>query len=432
MQDKNTFTLNSTEPFSIFVDSDTDNKTGVTGVAAELVANFELRKSGGSFVSIAPTIAEIGHGHYSVTLLASHRDTSGPVVMRTTATGANTIEIQHRIVNPAQIIRDAVGLAAADLDTQLGAKAEPGDAMALTPAERNTTAGVIEAEFLNDLTGDAFMAGIQSKLEAILDEGTDVPVATLVSLQAAAVRTELATELARIDVNVSSRSSHGAPDLSNLDAAVSSRATPANVAAVETKVDTLLSRVTTTVAQLWADLVAMITGSGAEPKFTETALENVSGGGGGLTNQNITDITNGVVTGVTKVAPRIQDSSENIYRLIAGDTWSQQIDVTAPSAERVILAIKHNLSDAIVLIDHIDGLLVLNGADATAQSEDGELTVDPVSITVRLTSERAIEIPLARYHLIVKALETDSDKTWEYDSVLEVYQSGIAAVTTTV
>lgn len=60
--------------------------------------------------------------------------------------------------------------------------AEAGDAMALTPTERSTLAGVIEVEFMNDLTGEAFLAGIQSSIQALFDQDTDVPVATLVAL----------------------------------------------------------------------------------------------------------------------------------------------------------------------------------------------------------------------------------------------------------
>lgn len=223
MQDKNTFTLNSNEPFPIFVDSETDNKTGVTGVAVELATNFELRKSGGgSFVGISPTIAEIGDGHYQVTLLASHRDTSGPLVMRTTATGANSVEIHHRIVDPATIIRDAVGLAAADLDDQLGtlstfdpttdqvivATNNDKTGYALTTAERTAIAVAVAADILNDGDGSAVMQAIADQIAADWVAGDVSPVAV-----ASAVRTALATELARIDAAISSRSSHGAPTI---------------------------------------------------------------------------------------------------------------------------------------------------------------------------------------------------------------------------
>lgn len=83
--------------------------------------------------------------------------------------------------------------------------AAPGQAMTLTPAERSTLAGTIETELLNDQTGGAFLAGLQSQIQAILDSNTDVPVATLSNAIAAAVRSNLATELARLDVAVGTR-----------------------------------------------------------------------------------------------------------------------------------------------------------------------------------------------------------------------------------
>lgn len=55
----------------------------------------------------------------------------------------------------------------------------------------------------------------------------------------------------------------------------------ADIAAVKSDTNTLVSRVTTTVATLWANLTAMITGSGASAKYTVTALENAPSGGGG-------------------------------------------------------------------------------------------------------------------------------------------------------
>ena len=54
-----------------------------------------------------------------------------------------------------------------------------------------------------------------------------------------------------------------------------------NVDQIAIDTTTLLSRVTSTVATLWANLTAMITGSGATAAYTVKALENAPGGGGG-------------------------------------------------------------------------------------------------------------------------------------------------------
>lgn len=83
--------------------------------------------------------------------------------------------------------------------------AAPGAAMALTSDERLALAGAIETGFLDDLTGGTFLAGIQAQIQALFDQGADVPVVTIANTVAAAVRTNLATELARIDVATSTR-----------------------------------------------------------------------------------------------------------------------------------------------------------------------------------------------------------------------------------
>ena len=105
----------------------------------------------------------------------------------------------------AAAVRTDQALELSRLYAAVSTRATPGSAMALTPSERTTLAGVVEAGFLDDLTGGAFLAGITTQVQSLFDSGTDVPVATLVNLVAAGVRTNLATELARIDVAVGTR-----------------------------------------------------------------------------------------------------------------------------------------------------------------------------------------------------------------------------------
>lgn len=94
--DRHTFKQNATEPFVIFLDDESDNKTGVTGLAASIAS--QLAKNGGTLTTVSPTIVEIGNGWYRVTPIAAHRDTTGPAVWRFTASGANSVELAHRIV----------------------------------------------------------------------------------------------------------------------------------------------------------------------------------------------------------------------------------------------------------------------------------------------------------------------------------------------
>lgn len=105
----------------------------------------------------------------------------------------------------ASQVRSELATELARVDAAITTRAVSGAAMSLTPGERITLAGVIESGFLDDLTGGAFLAGIQSQVQAILDSNTDVPVATIAAAVATAVRTNLATELARLDAAVSTR-----------------------------------------------------------------------------------------------------------------------------------------------------------------------------------------------------------------------------------
>lgn len=132
----------------------------------------------------------------------------------------------------------------ARIDAAISTRAATGAAMTLTSGERTTLAGVIETGFLDDLTGGAFLAGVQGQIEALFDSGADVPIVTIAGAVATAVadailsnpsyklvtnasgqvtisntiptppaastiatqvRTELTTELGRIDAAVSSR-----------------------------------------------------------------------------------------------------------------------------------------------------------------------------------------------------------------------------------
>ena len=77
---------------------------------------------------------------------------------------------------------------------------------ALTSEERTAIAAAIEADLIDDETHQAVMAAILAKLEAGFP---DLDTLTLTAI-ASQVRTELATELARIDATISSRHAAGA------------------------------------------------------------------------------------------------------------------------------------------------------------------------------------------------------------------------------
>lgn len=84
---------NTTRGFPIFADDATSIGTGLAG----LTITATLSKNGGSFVSAAPTITDLGNGHYWVVPLAAHRDTLGWNQWRFVASGAVIAPVFEKI-----------------------------------------------------------------------------------------------------------------------------------------------------------------------------------------------------------------------------------------------------------------------------------------------------------------------------------------------
>jgi hypothetical protein len=100
-------------------------KTGVT-------ATVTIRKEGGSFGSPAGSVTEIANGWYQVAANATDTNTLGEILLHATGTGADAFDGVVAMVvafDPqasnlgldAAGVRSAVGLASANLDTQLAA-----------------------------------------------------------------------------------------------------------------------------------------------------------------------------------------------------------------------------------------------------------------------------------------------------------------------
>ena len=90
-----------------------------------------------------------------------------------------------------------------------------------------------------------------------------------------------------------------------------------------TNVTTLLSRVTTTVATLWANLTAMITGSGGTAAYTTVAMANApSGGGGSLSGPYTRTIT--ITDSDTDAV--IESAKVRLYR--TGETGTELTNVS--------------------------------------------------------------------------------------------------------
>jgi hypothetical protein len=127
----------------VFMTQAADHVTGITGATLTITAS----KNGGAFASITPTVTERGTGWYNLALDTAMTDTLGDLALHITAASADPSDLYARVVvrpfddlafpnvsgrgmdvsaggdvdADAAGVRTAVGLAAANLDTQLDA-----------------------------------------------------------------------------------------------------------------------------------------------------------------------------------------------------------------------------------------------------------------------------------------------------------------------
>ena len=87
----------------VFMADETDGETGETGLTLTLT----LSKNGGAFASISPTVTERGNGWYSVALDTTHTNTLGDLVLRATATGADSAEVAMQVM-PSYLFTGAI------------------------------------------------------------------------------------------------------------------------------------------------------------------------------------------------------------------------------------------------------------------------------------------------------------------------------------
>jgi len=147
----------------LMVDS-TDHISGKTGLSPTVT----LSKNGGSFASPSGAVTEVGNGYYKVAGNATDTATLGPLILHATGTGADPTDVEYMVVafDPlsatdlglsrldatissrstldASGVRTAIGLASANLDTQLDAlptAAENADAIWDEATAGHTTAG---------------------------------------------------------------------------------------------------------------------------------------------------------------------------------------------------------------------------------------------------------------------------------------------------
>ena len=176
---------------------------------------------------------------------------------------------------------------------------------------------------------------------AVVAVGANTTTPPTASANASAVRSELTTELARVDASISSRATQLSVD------AIGTIAT-----SIANGVTTLLSRITSGVATMFLDLIQMITGSGtANAQWTAKALENVAGSNGsGSRAVSITVLLDSIPQQSAQV--RLTNGAESYLAITDADgvagfsvndkTWRVSITLAGTSFTPVDLVVDGN------------------------------------------------------------------------------------------
>ena len=168
----------------VFLTASSDHVTGLTGATLTITAS----KNGAAFASITPTVTERGDGWYNLALTTAHTDTLGDLVLHITAASADPIDLREQVF---------AGL--------------PGESVTVSSIGTD----VITSTALASSAVTEIATGVRTELTtelARIDVATSTRLATsgytvppTASANATAVRSELTTELGRIDVAVSTR-----------------------------------------------------------------------------------------------------------------------------------------------------------------------------------------------------------------------------------
>ena len=168
----------------VFLTASSDHVTGLTGATLTITAS----KNGAAFASITPTVTERGDGWYNLALTTAHTDTLGDLVLHITAASADPIDLREQVF---------AGL--------------PGESVTVSSIGTD----VITSTALASSAVTEIATGVRTELATELgriDVATSTRLATsgytvppTASANATAVRSELTTELGRIDVAVSTR-----------------------------------------------------------------------------------------------------------------------------------------------------------------------------------------------------------------------------------
>ena len=335
----------------------------------------------------------------------------------------------------------------AKTDTIPASPAAVGSAMTLTVGERTAIANEVESQIIDDTDAEKVLKAITDKIASVNPSLDDLTLAGIAS----AVRTELTTELARIDAAISTR------------LATAGYTAPANadISTIKSKTDNLPAspaasgEYTSALSAIQADLdnpnqyKADVSGLALEATLTAikgatwtdetlvglmTAIEGISAGSGA----SVADILNALLASYTvsgsvgEALGRLDNvqaktdlittgTSLTIASAVSGSTITAHRGDTLSAAltnigaltnnSKLWFTVKRDYDDAdtaaVIQIEKTGGLLYLNGAVGTAGN--GSLTINDEAtgdVTIVLNASETAKLSPGNYQYDIQILRS--------------------------
>ena len=140
----------------VFMTDSADHIAGKTGLTLTITAS----KAGAAFASISPTVTERGNGWYNLDLTTAHTDTFGDLAIRCTAAGADPTDLVCQVqVTAAALVSDITAIKAKTDNLP----SDPAD-QSLLAAAIGAVPAAVRSELATEL---ADVAAIQAKTDAL-------------------------------------------------------------------------------------------------------------------------------------------------------------------------------------------------------------------------------------------------------------------------
>ena len=343
-------------------------------VTTAVIGDFTLTKNGTSATMSGNTISHSHNGHYAITLTTANTDTVGRLAITINNASYAMAAFRWDVCQPT--VFDAMFANATN--STGGLLTATGSVTALAGAISTLTAAGVRTELTTEL--GRIDTTVSSRLAT---SGYTAPPSA--ATNATAVRTELATELARIDVSISSRSTLTAggvrteltTELGRIDAAISSR-----MATYTQPTGFLAATFPATVSSFAGGAVASVTGSvGSISGVTfPTHFANLEITANGHVSAVVQSIANNSIT-----ASSIQGGAITAAKFAADAITASALAADAVQEIRSGLALA---ADLLIVSDRVSySLAVLVGAcsDAQTAAETYTLTIGGNTFTVDYT-----------------------------------------------